>query len=69
MTSEAYYGWLVWTLASPAVEITLCAGSLGVRAEHDLPIIIQRLGNQVHFLHLRNVQRETTGEKPRSTKQ
>ena len=45
MTSEAYYAWLVENMTSPAVEITLCAGSLGVRAEHDLPSIISRLGN------------------------
>lgn len=45
MTSEAFYARHVENMASPAVEITLCAGSLGVRAEHDLSCIIPRLGN------------------------
>jgi mannonate dehydratase len=39
--------------------ITLCSGSLGARADNDIPGMMQRLGERVHFLHLRNVKRET----------
>ena len=63
MSSEADYGWLIKTMASSAIGITLCSGSLGVRAENDLPGMMQRLGKHVHFLHLRNVRREIMGEK------
>ena len=63
MSCEADYRWLVDTVASPAVGITLCSGSLGVRASNDLPGMMERLGAHVHFLHLRNVRRETEGEK------
>ena len=41
--------------------ITFCTGSLGGRGENDLPGMIQRLGDRIHFLHLRNVQREPDG--------
>jgi len=41
--------------------ITFCTGSLGARADNDLPGIISRLGEHIHFLHLRNVQREADG--------
>lgn len=63
MSTEADYRWLTETLASPAIGITLCSGSLGVRADNDLPGMMARLGDKVHFIHLRNVKRETEGDK------
>jgi len=41
--------------------ITFCTGSLGARADNDLPGMVCRLGSHIHFLHLRNVQREDDG--------
>jgi mannonate dehydratase len=41
--------------------LTFCTGSLGARGDNDLPGIVSRLGKHIHFLHLRNVQRETDG--------
>jgi mannonate dehydratase len=41
--------------------ITFCTGSLGARGDNDLPGIVSRLGEHIHFLHLRNVQREADG--------
>jgi mannonate dehydratase len=41
--------------------ITFCTGSLGARADNDLPGMVSRLGSHIHFLHLRNVQREDDG--------
>jgi mannonate dehydratase len=46
---------------SPANGITLCTGSLGANAANDIPGIINRLGQHIHFLHLRNVNREADG--------
>ena len=41
--------------------LTFCTGSLGARGDNDLPGIVSRLGQHIHFLHLRNVQREPDG--------
>ncbi|MBB6002669.1 mannonate dehydratase [Arcicella rosea] len=38
--------------------ITFCTGSLGVREDNDLPKMIQRFGERIHFLHLRTTKRE-----------
>lgn len=48
-------------IKSPSNGITLCTGSLGANASNDLPGIVERLGKHIHFVHLRNVQRETDG--------
>jgi mannonate dehydratase len=46
---------------SPSNGITFCTGSLGANGGNDLPGIVERLGEHIHFLHLRNVQREADG--------
>ncbi len=46
---------------SQANGICFCTGSLGVRAENDLPGMIRRMGNRIHFLHLRNIKRDELG--------
>jgi mannonate dehydratase len=41
--------------------ITFCTGSLGSHPENDLPGILRRLGDRIHFLHFRSVRREPYG--------
>ncbi|MFA5665135.1 mannonate dehydratase [Castellaniella sp.] len=59
MSTEQDHADLVRAVDLPANGITLCAGSLGARADNDLPGMMRRLGERVHFLHLRNVRRES----------
>ncbi|QLF71495.1 mannonate dehydratase (plasmid) [Peteryoungia desertarenae] len=60
MSTEADYGKILKAVDSPANGITLCSGSLGARPDNDLPGMMRRLGDRVHFLHLRNVHRESS---------
>ncbi len=59
MSTEEQYRAIMLAVDSPANGITLCSGSLGARPDNDLPGMMQRLGQRVHFLHLRNVRRES----------
>lgn len=59
MSTEEDYRAIMEAVDLPANGITLCSGSLGVRPDNDLPGMMDRLGDRVHFLHLRNVQRES----------
>ena len=59
MSTEADYRTMMQAVDTPANGITLCTGSLGARPDNDLPGMMERLGDRVHFLHLRNVKRET----------
>jgi mannonate dehydratase len=43
----------------PANGATFCTGSLGARPDNDCPAIVRALAPKIHFVHLRNVRRDT----------
>ena len=61
MSTEADYALIMQAIDLPENGITLCSGSLGVHPENDLPGMMKRLGDRVHFIHLRNTKRESDG--------
>ncbi len=45
----------------PANGICFCTGSFGARPDNELPGMLRRFGQRIHFLHLRSVQLEPDG--------
>ncbi len=59
MSTGDDYAAVLDAVPSPSNGMTLCSGSFGARPDNDLPAIMRRFADRVHFIHLRNVRRET----------
>ncbi len=61
MRTEEDYAYIFDKVSSINNGITFCTGSLGARADNNLPQMFERFADRVHFLHLRSTKRDENG--------
>jgi mannonate dehydratase len=61
MSTEQDAADLIKAVPSKANGFCFCTGSFGARPDNDLVKMIQRFGDHIHFLHLRNTKRDGNG--------
>jgi mannonate dehydratase len=59
MSTLADYRHVLDTVDVPANGVTFCTGSFGARPDNDLPAMVEALAPRIHFVHLRNVRRDS----------
>ncbi|MEJ8841402.1 mannonate dehydratase [Lacibacter sp. H375] len=61
MSTEQDAADLLAAVPSPANGLCFCTGSFGARKDNNIPEMLKRFGDHIHFLHLRNTKRDEEG--------
>ncbi len=61
MSRAEDYDYLLNTVQNPSNGVCFCTGSLGANPANDLAALARRIGDRIHFVHLRNVKKDEYG--------
>jgi len=61
VSTEQDIRWIMQAVDAPANGLTLCSGSLASHSENDVAAIARAFASRIHFVHLRNVSKQTDG--------
>ena len=61
LSTEADVDYIFTQVNSPNNGLCFCTGSFGVRPDNDLPLMVKKFGNRIHFIHLRATKRDAEG--------
>ncbi len=61
MSTEQDAADLLMAVPSSSNGLCFCTGSFGARSDNDIPKMLNRFGDNIHFLHLRNTKRDGVG--------
>lgn len=61
VSEQKDFDYLLQKVPNPANGVCYCTGSLGASPVNDLPAMVKKLGNRIHFIHLRNVAKDKEG--------
>jgi mannonate dehydratase len=55
------YEFIISSVPAASNGACFCTGSLGASFDNDLPAMAKKMGNKIHFVHLRNVKKDSAG--------
>lgn len=59
--SQTDFDYILTQVPDASNGVCFCTGSLGASAANDLPAMAKKIGNRIHFIHLRNVSKDAEG--------
>jgi len=61
VSSQSDFDYFLKKVDNPANGVCFCTGSLGASSNNDLPAMVKSIAEKIHFVHLRNVAKDSEG--------